>query len=57
MSYLPFSGSVLRQLGDELDGYPLTKSSLHFPVDRPLPQALVNKLIAVRLAEVGRGLR
>jgi uncharacterized protein YdhG (YjbR/CyaY superfamily) len=53
LSYLPFSGSVLSQLADELDGYATTKSSLHFPVDRPLPKALVKKLIAVRLAQVG----
>ena len=30
LSYLPFSGSVLGQLGDELAGYAMTKSSLHF---------------------------
>jgi len=51
LSYLPFSGSVLGQLADELDGYTMTKSSLHFHVDRPLPKALVKKLIAVRLAD------
>jgi uncharacterized protein YdhG (YjbR/CyaY superfamily) len=54
LSYLPFSGSVLSQLADELEGYAMTKSSLHFPVDRPLPKALVKKLIEVRLAQVGR---
>jgi hypothetical protein len=27
----------------------MTKSALHFPVDRPLPESLVRKLIAVRL--------
>ena len=52
LSYLPFSGSVLGALGGELEGYKMTKSSLHFPVDRPLPKALVQKLIEVRLAEV-----
>src|SRR6266581_1985687 len=57
LSYLPFSGSVLPQLADELDGYAMTKSSLHFPVDRPLPKALVKKLIQVRLADVGRRVR
>ena len=31
----------------------MTKSSLHFPVDRPLPKSVVQKLIAVRLAELG----
>jgi uncharacterized protein YdhG (YjbR/CyaY superfamily) len=51
LSYLPFSGSVLSQLEGELDGYTMTKSALHFPVDQPLPKALVKKLIAVRLGE------
>jgi uncharacterized protein YdhG (YjbR/CyaY superfamily) len=49
LSYLPFSGSVLEQLVDDLQGYTMTKSALHFPVDRPPPKALVKKLIAVRL--------
>jgi uncharacterized protein YdhG (YjbR/CyaY superfamily) len=51
LSYLPFSGSVLPQLAAELEGYTMTKSALHFPVDRPLPKPLVKKLIAVRLGE------
>ena len=51
LSYLPFSGSVLPQLADELEGYTTTKSALHFAVDQPLPATLVKKLIAVRLAE------
>jgi uncharacterized protein YdhG (YjbR/CyaY superfamily) len=54
LSYLPFSGSVLGQLADDLDGYTMTKGALHFPIDRPLPKALVKKLIAVRLEEAGR---
>ena len=52
LSYLPFSGSVLSQLTDALAGYEMTKSALHFPVDRPLPKALVRRLIAVRLGEL-----
>ena len=51
LSYLPFSGSVLSQLTDELQGYTMTKSALHFAVDQSLPKTLVKKLIAVRLAE------
>jgi uncharacterized protein YdhG (YjbR/CyaY superfamily) len=54
LSYLPFSGSVIGPLADELEGYTMTKSALHFPVDRPLPKALVKKLIRARLAEVDR---
>ena len=52
LAYVPFSGSVLGLLADELEGYTMTKSSLHFPVDRPLPKALVRKLVAARLADV-----
>jgi uncharacterized protein YdhG (YjbR/CyaY superfamily) len=54
LSYLPFSGSVLEPLIDELDSYTMTKSALHFPVERPLPKALVKKLIRARLVEVDR---
>jgi uncharacterized protein YdhG (YjbR/CyaY superfamily) len=54
LSYLPFSGSVLPQLADELHGYTMTKSALHFPVGEPLPKELVQKLIAVRIEETGR---
>jgi uncharacterized protein YdhG (YjbR/CyaY superfamily) len=54
LSYLPFSGSVLGALGDQLAGYARTKSSLHFPVDRPLPKVLVKELITARLAELDR---
>jgi uncharacterized protein YdhG (YjbR/CyaY superfamily) len=54
LSYLPFSGSILEQLADELRDYTMTKSALHFPVDRPLPQALVKRLVDLRLAEAQR---
>jgi len=57
LSYLPFSGSVLEHLGDELRGYTMTKSALHFPVDRPLPTSLVKKLIAARLDQIGQAAR
>jgi uncharacterized protein YdhG (YjbR/CyaY superfamily) len=57
LSYLPFSGSVIGQLSDELDRYATTKSSVHFPIDRPLPKPLVRKLIQVRLADIARRTR
>ena len=51
LSYLPHSGSVLPELGDEIAAYETTKGSLHFPVDSPLPAALVRKLIDVRIRQ------
>jgi len=53
LSYLPHSGSVLDKLGDDLVGYEMTKGSLHFPVDEPLPRALVAALLRTRMAEAG----
>ena len=53
LSYLPFSGSVLPALSDELEGYKMTKSSLHFSLEQPLPKALVKILIETRLADAG----
>jgi uncharacterized protein YdhG (YjbR/CyaY superfamily) len=53
LSYLPFSGSVLNQFADQLTGYTMTKSALHFAIDQPLPKGLVENLIAARLEEIG----
>jgi uncharacterized protein YdhG (YjbR/CyaY superfamily) len=50
-SYIPFSGSTLRTLVDDLASYNQTKSSLHFSADKPLPAKLVRKLIKTRIAE------
>ncbi|MHB8499004.1 MAG: iron chaperone [Acidimicrobiales bacterium] len=52
LSYFPHSGSVLDEIGDELAGYTMTKGSLHFPVDQPLPHRLVERLITVRLRQI-----
>jgi uncharacterized protein YdhG (YjbR/CyaY superfamily) len=57
LSYLPHSGSVFAQLERELSGYTQTKGALHFPVETPLPRALVAQLIDVRLRQAfGAGL-
>lgn len=55
LSYLPHSGSVLESLGDEVAGYQTSKGALRFPLDTPLPKALVRKLLDARLHELGLG--
>ena len=50
-SYYPFSGTTLATLSSNLPGYSRTKSALHFDAERPLPVALVRKLIKTRIAE------
>ena len=51
LSYLPHSGSVFPELGEELAGYGKSSGALRFPVDRPLPPELVEKLITIRLRQ------
>ena len=51
LSYLPHSGSVFPQLKDELKGYSTSSGALRFSIDRPLPESLVEKMIAVRLQQ------
>jgi len=50
-SYFPFSGSTLKTLARDLRHYQQTKSSLHFSTEKPLPIALVRKLIRARIQE------
>jgi uncharacterized protein YdhG (YjbR/CyaY superfamily) len=50
-SYYPFSGSTLETLAGAVEHYSRTKSALHFSTKKPLPKALVRKLIATRMAE------
>jgi uncharacterized protein YdhG (YjbR/CyaY superfamily) len=51
LSYLPHSGSVFPELRDELAKYKTSTGALQFPVDAPLPRALVKKLVTIRLRQ------
>jgi uncharacterized protein YdhG (YjbR/CyaY superfamily) len=52
LSYLPHSGAVLAGLGDAVAGYSTSKGALRFPLDEPLPETLVEQLVAARRAEL-----
>ena len=52
LSYLPHSGAVLPELEADLGPYPHSKGALRFPIDEPLPQEIVEKLIKVRVSQV-----
>lgn len=50
-SFFPMSGRLLDSVGDEVAAYRTAKGTLQFPLDRPLPTALVRKMVKARLAE------
>ncbi len=54
VSYLPHSGDVLASFSDDdLAGFSASKGALRMPVDTPLPDDLVRRLVEVRRAEAG----
>jgi uncharacterized protein YdhG (YjbR/CyaY superfamily) len=54
LSYLPHSGDVLGDLGEELAAYERTAGSLHFTADQPLPDDVVRRLVEAKLRRLGR---
>jgi uncharacterized protein YdhG (YjbR/CyaY superfamily) len=55
LSYFPHSGSVLPQLRKDVAKYSTSKGTLRFPSDQPLPPALVEKLLRIRLQQAFHG--
>jgi len=53
-SLFPTSMAVMKAFKNELKGYQTSKGTIRFPVDKPLPAALVKKLVKARLAEKER---
>jgi uncharacterized protein YdhG (YjbR/CyaY superfamily) len=49
------SPAVMEAHAGNLAGYSTTKGTVHFTPDKPLPTALVTKLVKARMAEMGMG--
>jgi uncharacterized protein YdhG (YjbR/CyaY superfamily) len=49
------NGSTVEAHKDELRGYDTSKGTIRFQADKPLPDALVRKLVRARIAENGGG--
>ncbi len=51
LGFYLMSGSTLKAYEDDLQGYDLSKGTIRFQPEKPLPVALVRKLVKARLAE------
>jgi uncharacterized protein YdhG (YjbR/CyaY superfamily) len=49
-SFFP-TASVVEAFKNELKGYSISKGTIHFPTDKPLPAALVKKMVRVRVEQ------
>jgi uncharacterized protein YdhG (YjbR/CyaY superfamily) len=43
--------SVIEAFKNELKGFSTSKGTIHFPMDKPLPTALIKKLVKARVAQ------
>lgn len=50
-SFFPMHATLLDDLKDELKNYRTSKGTLQFPQDKPLPAALLKKMVKLRVAE------
>jgi uncharacterized protein YdhG (YjbR/CyaY superfamily) len=50
-AFYPMSSSTVAAYQDELKDYDTSKGTIRFQADKPLPVALVRKLVKARLAE------
>ena len=46
------TASVIEKFKEELKPFRTSKGTIHFPIDKPLPAALVKKMAKMRVAEV-----
>ena len=53
-SLFGMSAALFDAMGDELAGWRTSKGTIQFTPDRPLPEALVRKIVRARLAENAR---
>jgi uncharacterized protein YdhG (YjbR/CyaY superfamily) len=45
------TASVIDAFRDELKGFSTSKGTVHFPLDKPLPVALIKKMVKLRVAQ------
>ena len=52
LSLFPFSPAVVEAVSGDLEGFALSKGTIRFSVDHPLPDAVVERVVGLRRAEI-----
>ena len=50
-SFFPMSTALMKALEEEINHYSTSKGTIRFPIDKPLPAALVKKIVRARVAQ------
>ena len=50
-SFFPMDLSLIESFGDELKKYKTSKGTIQFPMEQPLPKALVTRIVRARVAQ------
>ena len=46
------TAAVIKRFRNELEGFVISKGTIQFPTDKPLPAALIKKMVKARVAQV-----
>jgi uncharacterized protein YdhG (YjbR/CyaY superfamily) len=46
------TASIIEAFKNELKGFSTSKGTIHFPMDKPVPAALIKKLVKARVAQI-----
>ncbi|GAB2755453.1 hypothetical protein GCM10027039_12580 [Terrabacter koreensis] len=52
LSLFPFSPAVVEAVAPDLEGFSLSKGTIRFTVDRPVPDPVLERVVSLRLAEL-----
>jgi uncharacterized protein YdhG (YjbR/CyaY superfamily) len=50
-SFFPASGSLLKEFAEDLKDFPTSKGTIRFALDKPLPPALIKRMVKARVAK------
>lgn len=56
LSVFPFSPAVVDAVAPELEGYSLSKGTIRFSPEQPLPTGVVDRVVELRRAEIDEAL-